>query len=485
MRPTTPNRPGRAALLRLLAVLAAVTMIAAGCGGDDDEPAPAAPSAETGASDTVAPSDDDGDAAPEPAPDDAEPEGTDVVDAAPEPAPAEPATIRYFSMWREGESQQVVLQGMIDSFEEATGHTVDVLWGGREILTTVRAALSAGDSVDIVDLDGEAGIGALVKTGETTSLSDVLDMTIPGEDVTVGDVIPSAFLDVYAIDGEPHHMPYEVISSGIHYDGRRLAELGIDPPTTWDDFIAAALVSGDDAVQHDGLVNFYNAYWLYWLIVRHGGPGALHAAASDQTGEGWRSAPIQRAVADLVKLVESGALADGYEGSNWPLSQEAWADGDGTFNINGTWLADETSSYTPEGFDYRMLSFPTVDGGHESAELYQISWAVPAASQEPEVARQFIAHALNRDRLAGIASVAKNLTPRSDIGVPPDIQDAADIFAANPEVHRPYDGVPGDYPEYWATVFLPLDDQLFFEQISGEEFIDQIAGETAEFWANQ
>ena len=400
-------------------------------------------------------------------------------------AAADPTTIRYFSMWREGESQQLVLKGMIESFEAATGHTVDVQWSGRDVLTTVRAAVSAGDSVDLVDLDGEAGIGALVKTGETVSLADVLDMTIPGEANTVGEVIPSEFLNVYAIGGEPHMIPYEIISSGIHYNGARLAELGVDPPTTWDGFIAAALATGDNAVQHDGLINFYNAYWLYWLMVRHGGPGTFHAAASDPTGEGWRSAPIQAAVADLVKLVESGALADGYEGSNWPISQQSWAAGDGTFNINGTWLADETSSYTPSGFEYRMLSFPTVEGGHTSAELYQIGWAVPTASAEPDVAKQFIAYAVQRDRLAGIALVAKNLTPRSDIGVPPDITDAAAIFAANPVVHRPYDGVPGDFPEYWSTVFMPLDDQLFFGQISGEEFIDRIAADTAEFWANQ
>ena len=478
----TARKHRSGALWRLAAVLAVVALVAGACGDDE----PAAP--DTSAADAAV-------AEAEAAAAAAQAEADAAVAAAEEALAAamaegsmvasDPVTIRYFSMWREGESQQLVLKGMIESFEAATGHTVDVQWAGRDVLTTVRAAVSAGDSVDLVDLDGEAGIGALVKTGETVSLGDVLDMSIPGEDATVGEVIPSEFLDVYAIGGEPHMIPYEVISSGIHYNGARLAEFGVDPPVTWDGFIAAALATGDNSVQHDGLVNFYNAYWLYWLMVRHGGPGTFHAAASDPTGDGWRSAPIQAAVADLVDLVESGAMADGYEGSNWPISQQAWAAGDGTFNINGTWLADETSSYTPSGFEYRMLSFPTVEGGHTSAELYQIGWAVPTASAEPDVAKQFIAYAVQRDRLAGIALVAKNLTPRSDIGVPPDITDAAAIFAANPQVHRPYDGVPGDFPEYWSTVFMPLDDQLFFGQISGEEFIDSIAADTAEFWANQ
>ena len=487
MKETMRDRQRSRRLWRFLALLLAVAMIAAACGGDDDEPASAEPSTDEDETATE-PSTDEDETATEPATDEGETAtepATDEGDDAPAPPAAEPSTIRYFSMWNEGEPQQVVLQGIIDSFESETGNEVDVLWGGREILTSVRAALSAGDAVDLVDLDAEPLVGALVNSGETQSLAAVIDMTIPGEDNTVGDVIPQAFLDIYAIDGEPHLIPYEVISSGIHYDGSRLADLGIDPPRTWDEFVAASVASGENAVQADGLINFYNAYWLYWLIVRHGGPGAFHEAASDPTGEAWRAAPMQRAVTDLVKLVESGAMADGYDGSNYPLAQQDWASGNGTFMVNGTWLASETSSYASEGFDYRLLSFPSVDGGFESAELYQIGWVVPNAAEAPAAAQQFIAYALNRERLAGIADVAKNLTPRSDIDVPPELQDAAGIFAAEPEVHRIYDGVQGDFPEYWETVFLPLDDQLFFGQISGEEFIDEIASKTADYWANQ
>ena len=463
----------RGPLWRFLAVLLVMAMMAAAC-GDDNESTTETPDT-TVAAET-----------PDETPDETDTmtDSSDATTETPAPAP-EPSTIRYFSMWNEGEPQQEVLQASIDAFEADTGHEVDVLWGGREILTSVRAALSAGDAVDLVDLDAEPLVGALVNTGETQSLAGALDLTIPGESATVGDVIPSAFLDIYAINGEPHLIPYSVISSGIHYDGSRLAELGIDPPQTWDEFIAAAVAAGENAVQADGLIDFYNAYWLYWLIVRHGGAGSFHAAASDATGELWRSAPMRRAVADLVKLVESGALADGYDGSSYPLAQQAWAAGDGTFMVNGTWLASETSSYASPGFEYRLLSFPTVDGGTESAELYQIGWVVPNAAEAPEAAQQFIAYTLNRDRLAGIADIAKNITPRSDIGVPPEIQDAADIFASEPEVHRIYDGVQGDLPDYWATVFLPLDDQLFFGQISGDEFIDEIASATVDYWANQ
>ncbi|MCQ3811216.1 MAG: ABC transporter substrate-binding protein [Acidimicrobiia bacterium] len=458
-----------------------MVLVAAACGNDDDSDVSptteAVSESESDAGDGSAvapePEDDGGAVAPEPEDDGdtPEPEGED-------------GTLRYFSMWNEGEPQQEVLQGIIDSFEEDTGVEVDVLWAGREVLTSVRAALSAGDPVDLIGFEAEPLAGALVNTGETRSLASVLEQQIPGEDVMVGDVIPSSFLDIYAVDGEPHIMPYVVNSSGIHYDGRRLTELGIERPKTWDEFIAASLAAGENAVQHDGLINFYNAYWLYWLIVRHGGPGAFNAAASDPTGEAWRSDAIAGAVEDLVELVESGALAEGYEGSNWPIAQQEWANGNGTFNINGTWLASETASYSSEGFEYRLLPFPTTEGGFESAEVYQIGWVVPQAADSPRAAQDFIAYALNSERLAGMVDVAKNLVPRSDIGVPPDLQDAVDMLAASPAGHRPYDGVQGDYPEYWIE-FMLLDDQLFFGQISGEEFIDRIAAKTAEYWDSQ
>ena len=467
--------------LAFVTALLALVLVAAACGNDDDSDVSptteAVSESESDAGDGSAvapePEDDGGAVAPEPEDDGdtPEPEGED-------------GTLRYFSMWNEGEPQQEVLQGIIDSFEEDTGVEVDVLWAGREVLTSVRAALSAGDPVDLIGFEAEPLAGALVNTGETRSLASVLEQQIPGEDVMVGDVIPSSFLDIYAVDGEPHIMPYVVNSSGIHYDGRRLTELGIERPKTWDEFIAASLAAGENAVQHDGLINFYNAYWLYWLIVRHGGPGAFNAAASDPTGEAWRSDAIAGAVEDLVELVESGALAEGYEGSNWPIAQQEWANGNGTFNINGTWLASETASYSSEGFEYRLLPFPTTEGGFESAEVYQIGWVVPQAADSPRAAQDFIAYALNSERLAGMVDVAKNLVPRSDIGVPPDLQDAVDMLAASPAGHRPYDGVQGDYPEYWIE-FMLLDDQLFFGQISGEEFIDRIAAKTAEYWDSQ
>ncbi|MCY4631727.1 MAG: hypothetical protein OXE75_12715, partial [bacterium] len=113
-----------ALLSRSLAVFAAVVLMATACGNGEEtatEPSPPPPAGET-----ETPATGDG----------TETESPDPPPVAPED---EPPVIRYFSMWNEGEPQQEVLAGIIDSFEADTGVEVDVLWGGREIMTSVRA----------------------------------------------------------------------------------------------------------------------------------------------------------------------------------------------------------------------------------------------------------------------------------------------------------------------------------------------------------
>lgn len=57
----------------------------------------------------------------------------------------------FWSMWNEGEPQQQVLARAIKDFEAEYGVKVDVRWAGREVLSTVRPRLLAGENIDLVD----------------------------------------------------------------------------------------------------------------------------------------------------------------------------------------------------------------------------------------------------------------------------------------------------------------------------------------------
>lgn len=399
----------------------------------------------------------------------------------------EGVTLRYMSMWNEEEPQQKVLQEMIDAFEDANPDvTVDVLWGGREVLTKVRSAIASGDAPDLVDKDAEELVGALVYTDQSMPLNDMASRQIPGEDTTIGEVIPEQYLSLLAYEGDQYLIPYEVITSGIWYNANLFEQWGVSPAETWDDLFALneTIRNQTDGVAPftiDGNISIYNAYYFYWLAERYAGPGVFREAAGDETGEAWNNEQLLKAAEEVERFVNSDALSDGYPGNKYPAAQDAWAQGKAAMYLNGTWLPSETQPYADE-ISYAMFDFPSVPDGHSSAELYLIGWVVPQAANNPEVAKDFMAFALNRDRLKGIAEVAKNLTPRPDIEAPPDLADAKEEIEGSDSYHRIYDGIQAFYPGWWEQVFLPLDDDLFFGELTGQEFISRLQSRSVQYW---
>lgn len=51
--------------------------------------------------------------------------------------------------------------------------------------------------------------------------------------------------------------------------------------------------------------------------------------------------------------------------------------------------------------------------------------------------------------------------------------------------HKSYDGVQSDFPEWWANVFYPANNDLFIGKTTPEEFIETLKTKTAELYANK
>ncbi len=397
-------------------------------------------------------------------------------------------TLKYWSMWNLKEPQQIVLQQAITQFEQAYPHIkVNVLWGGRDILTKVHTAIANGSGPDLVDKDAEEIVGALVYTGQATPLDDLISTKIPGEDKTIGQAVPASYLNLLAWQGKRYLIPYEVLSSGIWYNQTQFDALGVRPVSTWSQLFAL-----DNAIKHkgrgtapfanDGNIGIYNAYWYYWLVERYAGPGAFRQAAGDRSGKAWDHPAFLKAAQDDAAFVASGALMKGYQGSKYPSAQIYWAQGHAAMYLCGTWLPSETLAYSAHGVKYRMFDFPSVPGGHNSVELYLIGWVVPKSAANVDAAKKFIVFAMNKNRLRGIVDVAKNLTPRPDLPAPPVLVDAKRLLESGRPVHRIYDGIQATYPGWWEEVFMPLDDSFFFGKFTAQQFIAQLKSQSISYW---
>lgn len=398
-------------------------------------------------------------------------------------------TIKYWSLWNTGEPQQELLQEIIDDYEEANPDiTVDVEWMGREVLADVRNAIQGGDPPDLADQSGAEVSGTLLKTEMAEPLNDLLTMEVPNEGVEFQDIYSEDVLSFHEIDGDTFYIPYEVITSGFHYNEELFSEYGIEPPETWDEFVDVGEKLQDEGVPplaQDGNIDFYNAYYYYWLAERVMGSDSLLEAAGDESGETWSNEPGYLEAAEKVQeIVDKGFFADGYEGSQYPASQTSWAKGDSAMILNGSWISSETREYTTDDFVYRAFPFPEIEGydNPNQAELYMEGWVAPKGANV-EAVQDFLAFAMQEEYQVGITETG-NLSPRHDVEAPDELSDFQEMVDNATAYHPEYDGLQAEYPKWWKTVFTPLNDKLIFGDINAEEFIEEIEKQTKEFWEN-
>src|SRR5438105_2171758 len=105
-------------------------------------------------------------------------------------------TLTWWSFYNKGEPGQKIDEKIIADFQKAYPNiTVNVLWGGRDVLGKVRSAILAGNPPDLVDKDGDEMASAIITNSQAVPLDDVVNANIYNENKKISDVVPAGFLD--------------------------------------------------------------------------------------------------------------------------------------------------------------------------------------------------------------------------------------------------------------------------------------------------
>ncbi|MFF2846192.1 ABC transporter substrate-binding protein [Streptomyces sp. NPDC058001] len=405
----------------------------------------------------------------------------------------------YWSMWREGEPQQKVLQASIDDFTKETGIKVKVQWAGRQVLQQVVPRLNTGNPPDLTDQDGSSLHAVL---GDSAlGLQDVYDAQITGESQKVSDIIPASLVETARTkEGQPMVVPYEVIGSTLWYNGKKHPDLAGKEQLTWSQFtgtLDALKQKGRTPLALDGDISGYDAYWMTWSIVRHGGVGLLGKACADKTGAAWDDPAFLAAAKDIEELTGKGYFPKDFNATKFPAQQTGWATGTNKtdFLLMGTWAPSETGEALKKSgkdvdsvISYRSMKYPEVDGGkgNSATQAGIIGFAVPAKARNAEAAKKFIRFFLNKDQLTGISSEAGNLTPRTDIPAPATLSDyAKEYAAADGQFFQPNDNCGGVAAKWVTDVWEPTVVDFFNGKADGaEDFVKTVKEKSVEYHKN-
>ena len=298
----------------------------------------------------------------------------------------------YPGMWQE----------VCDAFTAETGIKVELVVE-MNLEDVIGPAMQGGEYPDVIHLATGRPAGLteqFIKDKNIAEITDVLSMTVPGEDVTVGDKIIEGFVNDSSgtnpySDGKTYLAPMFYSPCGLFYNAGLLEEKGWEVPTTWDEMWEL----GDKALE-EGIYLFtyptagYFDAFLYALMNVVGGSDFFNAATNFEEGV-WETPEADALFEILDKLADythpmTPAQANDQD---FTMNQQLVLDNEAIFMPNGTWIVGEMAEAPrAEGFKWGMTALPALEEGGMgySYTFLEQAW-IPAGAANQDAAKQFVA----------------------------------------------------------------------------------------------
>lgn len=282
----------------------------------------------------------------------------------------------------------------------------------KNLEDVIDPEMKAGNYPDVVlrAVGAESGMTeTFIRDNNLTELTDVLDMTVPGEDVTVGDKILPGFTENTIVnpygDGKTYLMPMFYGPCGLFYNKGLFEEKGWTVPETWYEMWALG-----DKAKAEGIALFtypttgYFDAFFYALL--HEALGEENFTKALKYEEGIWDTPEAKQVFDIIaKLTtytEKTTPANAND-DNFQKNQQLILDNKALFMPNGNWVIGEMAEAPrATGFDWGFTALPAVTEGGERASysFFEQVW-MPKEAVNKELGKEFIAY-LYSDEAAAI-----------------------------------------------------------------------------------
>lgn len=324
-----------------------------------------------------------------------------------------------------------------DAFEAANPGVTVNLTIDKKLEDIITPAMKAGDYPDVImrAVGSESALTeTFIKDNNIVDLTDVLSMTVPGEDVTVGDKILPGFTDNSIVnpygDGKTYLMPMFYGPCGLFYNAGLFAEKGWEVPETWDQMWELG-----DKAKEEGIslftyptTGYFDAFFYAML---HEAMGTENFQKALRYEEGIWDTPeattVFDTIAKLATYTEPTTPANAND-NDFQKNQQLILDNKALFMPNGNWVISEMAEAPrADGFEWGFTALPALTEGGERASytFFEQTW-MPKGAVNQDLGKQFIAY-LYSDEAAGIfASVGNAIQPIK--GMSDKLADDAKIY---------------------------------------------------------
>lgn len=298
-------------------------------------------------------------------------------------------------------------EAVIEGFEALTGATVEATFE-KNIAEVIRPQISAGTPPDVIymSIGGEGALTeTMIKEEIIMDLTDVLEMKIPGEDVTVASKIIPGFTDTNNTnpygDGKTYLAPLFFTPTGLWYNRAMFSEDGgkYNLPTNFEEFFEL----GEQAKQ-DGISLFTYPTAGYFDTFSF---GLFHEIGGTELFDKLMNYDVDAWTNEVDSYFENiGKLKDYLEPNTvsqanlegFTKNQLAVMENKALFMPNGSWIVSEmedalASESVAEDFKWGFMALPAMEAeGDRYATSFFEQCFIPTDTEEPELAKEFIAY---------------------------------------------------------------------------------------------
>ncbi len=288
------------------------------------------------------------------------------------------------------ETKELFEKEIIPRFEAAhPGVKVNVQFLGEAILQKLTTAFAAGNPPDLFHHGT-----ALVPEFAVAGTCQALDRFIEREPDYLADFFESS-LAAGQYQGKTYAIPQTVLSQLLVYRASMFEEVGLDPnapPRTWDELRDAArklTIWDGDLLERAGFAvptSGVDTVFFYTLVLRSLG-GSL--VAEDGETPAFNNEVGREALQIYVDLIQKDRVT--MLGSITPAPGGPMVTGEAAMVIDTPHILANIRAYAPQiESDIRVAPAPSRDGTTPASILWGVSFYVPTAAKNPDLAWEMI-----------------------------------------------------------------------------------------------
>ena len=360
-----------------------------------------------------------------------------------------------------------------------------------DVANRIRARMMTDNPPDIVSSSGsEWSSLEAAKAGQLMDLTEFFTTGNNADGVPMSEVVTEAALSYSYVGDQLIAAPFGNIYTGWWYNAAMFEELGITPPTNWDELYAAAeVLKANDIIPFMYQYPSYGCWGLsYLLMTAAGGIDTFNKCYITLDEGAWLSDEALAAITLQENLVKDGILSPLSVGADFSASQVDFINGRVAMLPCGTWFENEMKDVTPEGFQMTFIPFPAVEEGGNRVVIVSSDGDIniPAHCLNPEAAKAFIGVMLSEKGQTIVAKYGRMpISQAMDLSVLNDVMTVANLSALEAAQQDDVVIIPSTESYYGdlSTALRNSNDELCLGDITAEEYC-QAMEETAEMIRN-